>query len=57
MRKRTGRLAAFVLILCLLAGAAAADGIHTEVENPLLEADILLAQPDMESMDTYIMKM
>ena len=42
MRKRTGRLAAFVLILCLLAGAAAADGIHTEVENPLLEADILL---------------
>ena len=44
MRRITGRLPAFILIICLLAGcgAAFAGGLHTEVENPSLEAEVLL---------------
>ena len=45
MRRRTGRLTAFGLILCLLLacfGAAAADGMHTEVANDMLDVEVRL---------------
>ena len=44
MRRKTGRLIAFGLVICLLAwaAAAAADGMHREVENAALEADVRL---------------
>ena len=45
MLKRTGRLTAFGLILCLLLacfGAAGAEGIHTEVANDLLDVTVRL---------------
>ena len=42
MRRKAGRWIAFGLVFCLLAwaGAAAADGLHTEVENPQLEMNV-----------------
>ena len=44
MRRILRRLPAFILIICLLAGcgAAFAGSLHTEVENPSLEAEVLL---------------
>ena len=49
MRRKLGRLLVFGLIICLLAGCAAAaensqdrESIHTEVDNPALEAEVLL---------------
>lgn len=52
MRRKLGRLLVFGLIVCLLAGCTAAaessqggqdrESIHTEVDNPALEAEILL---------------
>ena len=44
MRRIFRRLPAFILIICLLAGcwAAFAGGLHTEAENPSLEAEVLL---------------
>ena len=44
MRKRTGRLLAFGLALCLLLvfGTAAADGMHTEVVNDTLDMEVRL---------------
>ena len=44
MRRKFGRLLAFGLIMCLLAacGSALAESMHTEVENPSLEAEVLL---------------
>ena len=44
MRQKLGRLLAFGLIICLLAayGPAFAESMHTEVENPSLEAEVLL---------------
>ena len=44
MRRTFRRLSAFILIICLLAGcgAALAGGLHTEVENPSLEAEVFL---------------
>ena len=45
MRRRTGRLTAFGLILALLLacfGAAAAEGIHTEVANDMLDVEVRL---------------
>ena len=44
MRKKAARWIAFGLVICLLActGAAAADGLHTEVENPQLEVEVRL---------------
>ncbi len=44
MRLKTGRLLAFGLILCLLTGcgAAFAGSLHTETENPALEAEVRL---------------
>ncbi len=44
MRKKAVRWFAFGLVICLLAwaGAAAADGLHTEVENPQLEMEVRL---------------
>lgn len=45
MLKRTGRLTAFGLILCLLLacfGAVAAEGIHTEVANGQLDVTVRL---------------
>ena len=44
MRRKFGRLLAFGLIICLLAayGPAFAESMHTEVENPSLEAEVLL---------------
>ena len=44
MRLKLGRLLAFGLFICLLAGMipAAAESLHTEVENPALEAEVLL---------------
>ena len=42
MRRKAVRWIAFGLVFCLLAwaGAAAADGLHTEVENPELEMNV-----------------
>ena len=44
MRRKIGRLLAFGLLLCLLAGIAPgfAESMHTEVENPSLTAEVLL---------------
>ena len=44
MRRKFGRLLAFGLIMCLLAvcGTASAESMHTEIENPSLEAEVLL---------------
>lgn len=44
MRQKLGRLLAFGLIMCLLAayGPAFAESMHTEVDNPSLEAEVLL---------------
>ena len=44
MRRKAARWIAFGWILCLLtwAGAALADGLHTEVENPALEVEVHL---------------
>ena len=44
MRQKLRRLLAFALLICLpvWAGAAAAEGLHAEVENPALEAEIRL---------------
>ena len=45
MRIKRGRLTAFGLILCLLLacfGAAAADGMHTEVANDMLDVEVRL---------------
>lgn len=44
MRRKIGRLMAFGLLLCLLAGIAPglAESMHTEVENPSLTAEVLL---------------
>ena len=44
MRQRLGRLLAFVLMICLAAGCAPAmaESIHTEVDNPALEAEVTL---------------
>ncbi len=43
MRKITGRLLAFGMILCLLmcAGAAAAEGMHRELRNESLEVEVI----------------
>ena len=52
MRKITGRLLAFGMILCLLtcAGLAAADGMHREVRNDTLEVEVV---PGYNGMITY----
>ena len=44
MRRKFGRLLAFGLIMCVLAvcGTAFAESMHTEIENPSLEAEVLL---------------
>ena len=44
MRQKLGRLLAFGLILCLLAGLtpALAESLHTEVANPALTAEVQL---------------
>ena len=44
MHRKAGRWMAFGLVLCLLAwaGAALADGLHTEVENPALDVEVHL---------------
>ena len=44
MLRKPGRLLAFGLILCLLLGLAPAssESMHTEVENPSMEAEVLL---------------
>ena len=49
MRLKPGRLMAFVLIVCLLTGcgAAFAQGMHMETENPSLEAEVLLGYNGM----------
>ena len=41
MRKWTGRLIAFGMILCLLAltGLAAAEGLHNDIPNDTLEIE------------------
>ena len=52
MRKWTGRLIAFGMILCLLAltGLAAAEGLHNEVPNDTLEIE---AEPGYDGRITY----
>ena len=52
MRKVTGRLLAFGMILCLLmcAGMAAADGMHRELRNETLEVEVV---PGYNGMITY----
>ena len=53
MRKAAGRLLAFGMILCLLLGligTAAADGLHQEIKNELLDVEIL---PGYDGAITY----
>ena len=52
MRRKFGRLLAFGLIMCLLAacGTASAESMHTEIENPSLEAEVL---PGYDGRITY----